>query len=140
MKGCAVNRPDRALRLTVGRLADLAPSDSEAILDGLTQRQRARVSGLLDELNGTAKPAPRFDAKALPPGLSPWLLERLGIPPDEGAVLAGAALMSDHALRSLKACAAELDPAPPEPEPLPSLIGQAWHKFVAIIPRRSQPA
>lgn len=126
--------PDRSLRRMVARLPAMAAADYEAVLESLDERQRARVGELLAQYEGLPtlpadRPAPRFAADALPTGLSPWLLDRLGIPQGEGEALAGAEAMTEHATARLRACAAELDPAPPEPERGPSLLGLAARRL-----------
>ncbi len=99
----------------VARLPELDPQDCQAVLDTLSESQRARVNALLRELEGMPfenRTPLALDTKALPPGLSPWLLDRLGAAPEEGGVLAGKQDMTVHAMEALKACALELDPPP----------------------------
>lgn len=124
----------------VTRLPAMAAADYEAVLESLDERQRARVGELLAEYDGLAtlpagRPAPRFAADALPPGLSPWLLERLGIPQPDGGALAGGDAVTPHAADMLRSCAAELDPAPPEPERGPSLLAKAAQRFGGLFGR-----
>ena len=110
--------PDRALRRMIARLPALPVADLDAVLDSLDERQRMRVRGLLAELVGVpaakrdSSERGQVDVAMLPPGLSPWLLDRLGVPLAGGAAIAPSAAMTSHAAATLRACACELAPMP----------------------------
>jgi hypothetical protein len=64
---------------------------------------------------------PAFDPQSVSPGLSPWLLDRLGV--DGVERLPGREAMTLHAADALKACLLELDPLPYDPLRGRSLLG-----------------
>ncbi|MFT4025401.1 MAG: hypothetical protein QM676_01170 [Novosphingobium sp.] len=105
--------PDRALRRMVAELAEMPAAAGKAVLDRLTETQRDRVRALLDEYHGE-KPAQApavLDRQGVPAGLSPWLLELLGLAAADPAEGPGARSVTPSAIAALKACAAELGTA-----------------------------
>lgn len=128
----------------VARLPSMPAADFEAILDNLDEHRRRRVLALLSELGGAPSPsqhpdpAPCPGADALPQGLSPWLLERLGVPAADGAGPTAAEPMTPHALDALRRCAVEAEPKVQEPARGESLLGKLWQALRVMVVRRSQ--
>lgn len=126
MKDSTVEKSERALRRMVARLPEMSVGDSRAILESLSQAQQARVADMLQKLEGNEprrRPSPPLDPNVLPPGLSPWLVERLGASPAERTDAADNHGMTDHAVEALRASARELDPPPLGPRRSESLLG-----------------
>jgi hypothetical protein len=106
---------DRALRKMIAELAEMPAQSCSAVLSKLDEAQRDRVGALLDEYRGDAPPAPvAIDARGLPPGLSPWLVELLGDAVG-GAARSDAEVLTPATFAALRACAAELTKVPASP-------------------------
>ena len=107
---------DRALRRLVAEIAMAGPDDIRAILDDLEPAQRVRVERMLAGLAGESEVRrtpvqTSIDRPALPDGLSPALMHRLGRDATEhGHVIEGQAsksfAMTTLALTTLQSCAA----------------------------------
>lgn len=135
--------PDQALRRMVADLADMRPSDIEAILADLEPNQQDRVRVLMAQLRGRAPVEQAQIADEIwNPVLAPWLLERLAETPDDGALSLRSprAAMTDGARAALfqagLAAGARIaapkpltTPAAPRTKGLPrlaKLLGRGW--------------
>jgi len=95
-----LQKPERALRREIARLAAFDPDDLAAVLDELDPHHRLRVEALLRELLTPTVSGPGS-------GFAPWVDARL----------AGGGEMTEEARRLLARCAARLAPAPSRPSP-----------------------
>jgi hypothetical protein len=127
---------ERMLRRAVAKLQTLPPAYCDAVLDTLDQIQRSRVLTLLDGLQersapdvSAAVPSP-FDDVILPPNLSPWLVARINGSGDDGNETADQFIMTVHARKALRRCAADLVPQPVRHSPTPSLASRLIGLFV----------
>jgi hypothetical protein len=126
---------NRMLRRAVVRLQSLPRDDFDAVLDTLDQGQRSRVLALLDGLQGRSMPdvptdaSKPFDAVVLPPDISPWLVARINGSGDAGDETADQFVMTEHAHKALRRCAASLLPQPVPVTPTPSLASRLFGLF-----------
>jgi len=147
-----VPAPDRALRRLVARLAEAAPEDVEAILDGLDENHRGRARTLLRDYLG-APPAPEGGGQSAPavaelPGLSPWLSARLA--QSAGAIAAPAGsvapaelgpgpgptsfTMTRQGLAALQTAAAALHATLPPPPTATTSRRLGWARLIRRAP------
>lgn len=98
-------RPDPALRRLLQSLRAAPAEDLDDVLDGLSPQQRSRVRALLagggDGSAGSAVES--LTIVDVPPGLSPWLRDRLAGKSEPGAPDLGAS--AQDALRQAVAAA-----------------------------------
>ncbi len=127
--------PDRMLRRAVVRLQTLPREDFDAVLETLDQAQRTRVLTLLSDLHGqpacetSLEASQSFEAVVLPPNLSGWLVARINGHGDGGDETADQFVMTEHAHKALRRCAADLLPQPARVLPKPSLASRLVSLF-----------
>jgi hypothetical protein len=105
---------DRALRKAVAKLHALPPDDFDAVLASLEGAERARVLALLSEFDGaqsqTSSESEPFAEVVVPPDLSPWLVARVNGRGDPGDETADPFVITSHAQKVLRHCAAKMMP------------------------------
>lgn len=133
----AVERSDQALRRMVARMPSMAKADFEAIVEDLSDQQRAKVLALLKELEGShvggvAANELQLDHSPLivPDNLSSWLAARVNGNPAAGDEVVEQFSMTPHAISELRACAAELVPQPETGTKRPSLLDQLFRRLM----------
>jgi hypothetical protein len=125
---------DRHLRRMVAKLQDLAVDDFDAIVAQLDLPQRRRVLLMLDQLRGAssqpdcASVSEEPGQKGWPPGMSPWLIERI-----DGRDLVGAAedgnAITEYARQALRRRAGALLSQPQEHGRSASLVTRVAEKY-----------
>jgi hypothetical protein len=122
--------PDRLLRRAVVQLQGLPREDFDAVLETLDPPQRTRVLTLLGDLQGLTacddftEASQPFDAVVLPPDISGWLVARINGSGHGGDETADQFVMTDHAHKALRRCAADFVPQPGRVSPKPSLASR----------------
>jgi len=112
-------------------MPSMAKADFAAILETLSDEQRAKVLVLLEELEGGIPDELQLNHSPLivPDNLSPWLVARVNGSPAAGDEVVEQFSMTPHATAALRACAAELVPQPAVETRRPSLIDQLFSRF-----------
>jgi hypothetical protein len=106
----------------------MQPSDFDSIMAALSDSQRAKVVGLLQELDNNpanealADNSTDYKPLVVPENLSAWLVARVNGNPAAGDEVVEQFAMTATATAALRDCAAELTPQPEQMFPRPSLL------------------
>jgi hypothetical protein len=126
---------DRSLRLMVTRLGKMRGDDMEAVLNQLDEAQKSRILSLLGEFEGGEgaeaninAPVP-FDDIVIPDRISPWLAARINGRADSGEETVDQFIVTPHAQKALRRCAAAMAPQVVAKRRKPSLFDRMWNLF-----------